>query len=154
MAEPAALEVVLRQVGRPRGAEAGLCLLSLQFRLTSLELRVVCGSRVYSVINSRTSSCHYACCWYQSPLFADVCKHVASSPAAAASMSTWRRSTGQRSDMICGKLCAFHQRRHLEWYTPMFLQLGDTKSRFWGGVFVCSWQQRGVFSGISRLLSP
>ena len=33
----------------------------------------------------------------QSPEIANVCRRLASSAAAAASMSTWRRSTGQRS---------------------------------------------------------
>ena len=41
----------------------------------------------------------------QSPVFANVCRRLASSAAAAASMSTWRRSTGQRSRWYVGK-CA------------------------------------------------
>ena len=63
-------------------AVAGLCLLSLQFRL------------------------HYAYCWHQcrhhaaeSPQFEDVCRHLAS--RAAASIKTSRRSTGQRNK-CCG----------------------------------------------------
>ena len=37
-------EMVSRSVRRQRGTQDGLSLLSLQFRLTSLHLRVVCGS--------------------------------------------------------------------------------------------------------------
>ena len=75
-----------RNVGRPRGAEAGLCVLSLQFRLTSFELRVVYGSRHDSAINSASLQTLQAA---QSPLFADVCRNLAPSAAAAASTDHW-----------------------------------------------------------------
>ena len=39
----------------------------------------------------------------QSPVFANVCRRLASIAAAAASMSTWRRSTGQRNRWYVGK---------------------------------------------------
>ena len=81
----------------------GLCGLSLHFRLTSFELRVVCGSGHDSAINSETFSCRLLASLQtlhaaQSPLFADVCRNLASSAAATASMSTWPRTTGNTFD--------------------------------------------------------
>ena len=52
---------VPRKVGPPRGAKAGLCLLSLYFRFTFLELPVVCDSRIDSVMDLGTTSCQDAC---------------------------------------------------------------------------------------------
>ena len=74
------------------------------FRLTSLgvsSVSLVCGSMAVmrsAFVPQRSSTpgfllTHAA----QSPVFANVCRRLASSAAAAASMSTWRRSTGQGS---------------------------------------------------------
>ena len=80
-------EMVSRNVGRPRGAEAGLCLLSLQFRLASLELRVECGVRFDSAINSGTSSRNYVYCWHH-------CRHsmLHSRHCSQTSPGIWHRA--------------------------------------------------------------
>ena len=77
-------------IGRPRGAEAGLCVMSFLHVSTHISRRVICVSHlwVHGFLLSHAA---------QSPVFANVCRRLASSAAAAASMSTWRRSTGQRS---------------------------------------------------------
>ena len=97
-------DMASRNIGRPRGAEAGVCLVSRVICPTSLELLcvpLVCWSMAVirsAFVPQRSSTpgfllTHAA----QSPVFANVCRRLASSAAAAASMSTWRRSTGQRS---------------------------------------------------------
>ena len=97
---------VSHNVWRPRGAEAGLCLLSLQARRTFLELRVV--SRIASVMNSGTSSCTYARCWH-------LCRH--SMLHSRQHGSTWHRAHPTQYEymaaerwpkqVICGNCACF-----------------------------------------------
>ena len=72
-------DMASRNVGRPRGAEAGVCQCPCVFRFTSLETRFVCGSRVKqeraraaSLINAWIAV--EACC-----TVASVCKRLQAS---------------------------------------------------------------------------
>ena len=98
-----------RNIGRPRGAEAGLCVLFLVFCPTSHELScvlLVCWSMAVkrsAFVPQRSSTpgflfSHVA----RSLVSAIVCRRLASSAAAAASRTTRRRSTDQRSRWCVG----------------------------------------------------
>ena len=83
----------------------------------------------------------------QSPVCANVCRHLASSAAAAASKSTWWWSTGKRSKWCVGTiflflchcrsghptqvknrhLSALNKRRRLKWCTSMLQLLSEAK---------------------------
>ena len=80
-------EMEPHNVGRPRGEEARLCLLVFHLRpVTSLELRVICvfsGDTIRRVFLPRrlllvSLQTHPA---VQSPVFANVCRHLESSSA-------------------------------------------------------------------------
>ena len=103
-------DMVSRNIGRPRGAEAGLCVMSfLHVRLASLGMScvpLVCRSMAAvrsAFVPQRSStlgflSSHVA----QSLVIANVCRRLASSAAAAVSRNASRCSTGQRSGKHTG----------------------------------------------------
>ena len=105
--------VVPQNVGRRRGAEAGFVCFSCLCvsRLAYLGLRVVCGARVDSVINSKTSS-------RLASLQNTPCRTVAAvrRRLQASGIDQSRRSVHEymaaehwpAKPVICGKLCAFH----------------------------------------------
>ena len=94
-----------RNIGRPRGAEAGLCVWCSLHVSSHISRRVICVSRlwVHGCNEERVRAAALINAWISVDpgctvaSFANVCRRLASSAAAAASMSTWRRSTGQRS---------------------------------------------------------
>ena len=86
-----------RNIGRPRGAEAGECVMFSLHVSSHIFRRVICVSRLW-VHGWRVRAAALINAWISlDPCCTVAGVRLASSGAAAASMCAWRRSTGQRT---------------------------------------------------------
>ena len=119
-------EMVSHNVGRPRGAEAGLCLLFSFFaRLISLEsvrdlracsgaddkIRSACSCQA-SLINAWVAT--VPCC-AKSPVFANVCKRLTPSAAGAAVQEHMKAEHWPAKQVTCGTILCFFSANVILW---------------------------------------